>query len=59
MVKPLNLGHVVLRGLDVDRSEDFYTNLLDLEVTARYEKQMVFLTSSNDSSYELILTGMK
>ena len=59
MVKPLNLGHVVLRVRDVDRSEDFYTNLLDLEVTARYEKQMVILTSSNDSSHELILTGMK
>lgn len=58
MVKPLNLGHVVLRVRDVDRSEEFYTNLLELGVRARYGNQMVFLNSSDESSHELALMSV-
>ncbi len=58
MVKPRNLGHVVLRVRDVDRAQDFYTGLLDLDVMARYGDQMVFLSSGNDSSHELALMSV-
>ena len=58
MVKPQNLGHVVLRVRDVGRAQDFYTGLLDLDVKARYGDQMVFLSSNDRSSHELALMSV-
>ena len=58
MVKPRNLGHVVLRVRNVDRAQAFYTSLLDLDVMARYGDEMVFLSSGNDSSHELALMSV-
>ncbi|HIN71709.1 MAG TPA: glyoxalase, partial [Dehalococcoidia bacterium] len=35
MVKPKQLGHLVLRVRDVERSEKFYTENLGLSVTTK------------------------
>lgn len=58
MVRPRNLGHVVLRVRNVDRAQAFYTGLLDLDVKARYGDDMVFLSSSDESSHELALMSV-
>lgn len=55
MVKPTSLGHVVLRARELARAELFYTKILSLDVQARIDKQMVFLTSNSESSHELAL----
>ncbi len=55
MVKPKTLGHVVLRVRELKKAESFYTNILSLNVQARFENKMVFLTSNFDSSHELAL----
>ena len=39
MVKPKQLGHLVLRLRDLDRSEAFYTDVLGLEITGRIPKR--------------------
>ena len=54
MVKPLQLGHVNIRVRDLQRSEDFYTQVLGLEVTHRRE-DILFL-SSNNLSHELAIS---
>ena len=33
MVKPKQLGHIVLRVRDIERSEQFYSDVLGLHVT--------------------------
>ena len=58
MVKPKQLGHIVLRVRDVDRSERFYTDVLGLEVTNRRPGQMVFLTAGSEASHELALMSL-
>ena len=45
MVKPKQLGHLVLRVRDLDRSEQFYTAVLGLEVTEKRPGAMVFLSA--------------
>jgi len=55
MVKPEKLGHVVLRVRELVRAEKFYTKILSLDVQARINTKMVFLTSNNESSHELAL----
>ena len=54
MVKPLQLGHVNIRVRDLQRSENFYTEVLGLVVTHRRE-DIVFL-SSNNLSHELAIS---
>ena len=58
MVKPRQLGHVVLRVRDVERSERFYTQVLDLNVTAKVPDRMVFLSASDEASHELALMSI-
>lgn len=57
MVKPKQLGHLVLRVRDLDRSERFYTDVLGLEVTSRRPGAMVFLTAG-EASHELALMSV-
>ena len=57
MVKPKQLGHVVLRVRDVERSKAFYTDLLGLHVTFESPDSMVFM-SAGESSHELALMGL-
>lgn len=54
MVKPKQLGHLVLGVRDLDRSERFYTEVLGLEVTSKIPGTAVFLTS-NHAAHELAL----
>ena len=55
MVKPRQLGHIVLRVRDLDRSRQFYTDVLGLEVTAQREGRMVFMSAGDEASHELAL----
>ena len=55
MVKPKQLGHLVLRVRDLDRSERFYTSVLGLRVTNKRPGRMVFMSAGGDASHELAL----
>lgn len=54
MIKPRMLGHLVIRVRDAQRSEDFYTKVLGLEVRNRTRGgKMRFFTSNPDIDHEL------
>ena len=55
MIKPKRLGHVVLRVRDLERSEEFYTGFLGLEVKGRAGDSMVFFRSSQDVDHDLAI----
>ena len=55
MVKPKQLGHLVLRVRDVDASEKWYENILGLHTTKKMAGQMVFMSANDQSSHELAL----
>ena len=57
MVKPKQLGHLVLRVRDAERSKAFYTDLLGLHVTFESPASMVFM-SAGESSHELALMAL-
>ena len=57
MVKPKQLGHLVLRVRDLDRSERFYADVLGLQVPTRMPGAMVFLTAG-EASHELALMSV-
>ena len=57
MVKPKQLGHLVLRVRDLDRSERFYTDVLGLDVTGKIAGRMVFM-SAGEPSHELALMSV-
>ena len=58
MVKPKQLGHLVLRVRDLARSESFYPDVLGLDVTAKVPGMMVFMSASGDASHELALMSV-
>ena len=58
MLKPKQLGHLVLRIRDLERSEQFYTGILGLEVTERIPGRMLFMSAAGDSSHELALMAI-
>ena len=54
MIKPKMLGHIVIRVRDAQRSEDFYVNVLGLEVSNRVrEGKMRFFTSNPEIDHEI------
>ena len=55
MVKPKQLGHLVLRVRDLERSEQFYSDVLGLHVTNKRPGQMTFMSAVDESSHELAL----
>ncbi len=55
MVKPRQLGHLVLRVRDIDISEQWYSDVLGLKTTNKRPGQMVFMSAKDDSSHELAL----
>ena len=56
MIKPRRLGHVVLRVRDLQRSEEFYTQVLGLEVHGRSGDSMVFFRSNEDVDHDLAIS---
>ena len=54
---PMQLGHLVLNVRDLDRAEDFYTRILGLTVTAKFEGNAVFMSANTDLSHELLLVS--
>ena len=58
MVKPKRLGHLVIRVRDLARSQQFYTDVLGLQVTAELGDRMAFLSAAGDSSHELALMAI-
>jgi len=58
MPKVRRLGHLVLRVRDLERSEQFYREVLGLEVVDRMGRQMSFLTAREDASHELALLAL-
>ena len=55
MVKPKQLGHIVIRVRDLEKSERFYSEVLGLHVTNKRAGRMVFMSAGDSSSHELAL----
>ena len=55
MVKPKQLGHLVIRVRDLEKSERFYSDILGLHVTNKRPGQMTFMSAVDRSSHELAL----
>ena len=55
MIKPRQLGHLVLRVRNLERSEDFYSRVLGLEVKGRAGDSMVFFRSNKDVDHDLAI----
>ena len=54
-LSPKQLGHLVLNVGDLDRAEDFYTRILGLTVTAKFDGNAVFMSANTDMSHELLI----
>ena len=55
MIKPRQLGHLVIRVRDLKRSEEFYTKFLGLEVSGRGGDSMVFFRSNEGVHHDLAI----
>ncbi|MPZ50753.1 MAG: VOC family protein [Dehalococcoidia bacterium] len=49
MLRPVKLGHIVLRVRDLERSKRFYTDVLGLRQTGQIEERMAFFSCGQDS----------
>ena len=59
MVKtPRRLGHLVIKVRDLERSERFYTQFMDLNITGRIPDRMVFMSADPKSSHELAIVSV-
>ncbi len=55
MVKPRNLGHLVIRVRDLKWSEEFYTKFMGLDVSDRGGDSMVFFRSNQGVHHDLAI----
>ena len=55
MVTPKQLGHLVIRVRDLEKSEQFYTNVLGLKVMNKRPGVMTFMSADEGMSHELAL----
>lgn len=52
---PKQLGHLVVKVRDLERAEDFYTRILGLTVTAKFDGHAVFMSANTELSHELLV----
>ena len=55
MLQPVGIGHVVLKVRDLDRSLEFYRDLLGFRVSSEMSNVMIFLTATGESHHDLAL----
>ena len=55
MVTPKQLGHLVIRVRDLERSERFYADILGLTLTNKRPGEMTFMSANAGMSHELAL----
>jgi len=55
MLRPLRIGHVVLKVRDLDRSLLFYRDLLGFRVVSELSNVMIFLSAGGDNHHDLAL----
>ncbi len=59
MIKPRNLGHLVLRVRDLKISEEFYTKFMGLEVNGWGGDSMVFFRSNEGVHHDLAIAKIE
>ncbi len=55
---PKQLGHVVMRVGDLDRSLDFYTRVMGLTIMERTPSGTVFMSANTEKSHELAIRAI-
>ena len=55
---PKQLGHLVMRVREVDRSVDFYTRIMGLTIMERSPSGTVFMSANTDKSHELAIRAL-
>ena len=55
MVAPKQLGHLVIRVRDLEKSERFYSDILGLTVMNKRPGEMTFMSANTGMSHELAL----
>ena len=55
---PKNLGHVVMRVRDMDRSQHFYTQVMGLTIMERSSTGTVFMSADTEKSHELAIRAI-
>lgn len=53
MIKPLRVGHVVLKVRELERSLEFYRDVLGFSVSSEMSNVMIFLTATGESHHDL------
>ena len=55
MLRPIRIGHVVLKVRDLDRSLAFYRDLLGFKVVSELSNVMIFLAADGQNHHDLAL----
>ena len=55
---PKQLGHVVMRVRDIERSLDFYTRVMGLTIMERSPSGTVFMSANTEKSHELAIQAI-